>query len=329
MYRRSALLIVVIALTSPFAAGIDRPLRGQAERLAAETAITRPGPPPPDARKYLADRPIEILPYTGGYPRLTHDESCVDPINDHKLQVNLPWKDGGYVIVDLPEAVFSNIGLLFLGHRHDAFPTIWQKEGVKLDTVTWSKQPDGALSFMRKLPNGVSFGVTARGGRGYVDMHLWLENGTEAALNQMRAQICVLLGHAAGFDALTSDNKFVYTADAGWIDWDRAKSRPKDAGAYGVGFGRSPGQVDGPMIAVVSKDGRRCIATLWDHCLGLPANPRCPCMHSDPYLPDCPPNRRVSVDGKIFFIEGDLNAFHRALSRSASTRPAGTPLAPQ
>jgi hypothetical protein len=215
------------------------------------------------------------------------------------------------VVVDVPEAVFSNIGLLFLGHRH--IPTIWEERGLELETAAWTRQPDASLSFSRRLPNGISFGVTARPGRGFVDMELWLENGTAETLRGLRTQICVLLGHAKGFNALTSDNKLFFTQEAGWLRYPQVHERPPGKGIYGLGFRPTQARVDAPMVACLHDDGERWIATVWDHCSGLPNNPICPCMHSDPVLPDCPPNQRVSAHGKLLFGQGDFGRFYETL----------------
>ena len=34
-------------------------------------------------------------------------------------------------------------------------------------------------------------------------------------------------------------------------------------------------------------------------------NALCPCLHSDPVLPDCPPGQTVRVQGVVRFYEGD------------------------
>ncbi len=63
-----------------------------------------------------------------------------------------PWNEGGYVVVDVPEAVFSNLGLTYLAHTH--IPTIWDKLEKPLSKLEWSQTADG-YSVRRKLPNGI------------------------------------------------------------------------------------------------------------------------------------------------------------------------------
>jgi hypothetical protein len=228
---------------------------------------------------------IHIGPYPGGYPRVTKDELCVDPRPDHKLAVYLPWEDSGYIVVDLPEVIFSNIGVLFLGHKH--IPTIWTGKNVELETVNWQRLPDGSMKYVRRLPNKISFGAKAIPRENGVDMELFLENGTDKKLTGLRTQICALLKEAKGFNQLTNDNKFFAPGD------------PEKE----------------PLVAVGDEKRRRWIATAWDHCVRKWGRDLCPCMHSDPQFADCPPGKRVTVRGKVFFLEGDIEKEYERLKK--------------
>jgi hypothetical protein len=228
---------------------------------------------------------IRIGPYPGGYPRVTRDELCVDPRPDHKLAVYLPWENSGYIVVDLPEVIFSNIGVLFLAHKH--IPTIWTEKNVELDTVTWQRLPDGSMKYVRRLPNKVSFGATVIPRKDIVDMELFLENGTKESLTGLRTQVCVLLKEAKGFNQLTNKNKFF------------AAGEPAEE----------------PLVAVRDEEAKRWIATAWDHCVAKWGRDLCPCMHSDPHFPDCPPGKRVTVRGRVFFFEGDIEKNYQRLKR--------------
>ena len=240
---------------------------------------------PPAAAKQEAR--IKIGPYPGGYPRVTKDELCVDPRPDHKLAVYLPWENSGYIVVDLPEVIFSNIGVLFLAHKH--IPTIWTEKGIELQTVNWERLDDGSMRYVRRLPNKVVFGALAIPRKDGVDMELFLENGTEQTLTGLRTQVCVLLKEAKGFNQLTNDNKFL-----------------------------SPGEpAENPLVAVRDERGKRWIATAWEHCVRKWGRDLCPCMHSDPQFPDCPPGKRVTLHGKIFFLEGSIEELFERLKKEA------------
>ncbi len=72
---------------------------------------------------------VRILPYPGGrHPRRGFLEGAVNPQRDTKVSVFPPWSEGGYIVVDVPEAIFSNLGLTYLAHSH--IPTIWDSQSV-------------------------------------------------------------------------------------------------------------------------------------------------------------------------------------------------------
>jgi hypothetical protein len=48
-------------------------------------------------------------------------------------------------------------------------------------------------------------------------------------------------------------------------------------------------------------DSRRSIITEWERCGRTWGNAACPCLHSDPVLPDCAAGERVRVRGKLWF----------------------------
>ena len=56
---------------------------------------------------------LRVLPYPGGrHPRRGFLDGALDPERETKISIFPPWEDGGYAVVDVPEAVFSNLGLL-------------------------------------------------------------------------------------------------------------------------------------------------------------------------------------------------------------------------
>jgi peptidoglycan/xylan/chitin deacetylase (PgdA/CDA1 family) len=203
-----------------------------------------------------------LLPYPGTrHPRAGFLEGAIDPLRGTKFSFFLP--EGGYEVIDLPEAIFSNLGLTFLAHTH--IPTIWNRDNVVIPNVDWTRESNGSMASTWKLPNGIEFGATASYREG-VDMTLWLRNGTKETLTGLRTQICVLLKEATGYSAATNDNK-------------RFNSR---------------------SAAVVQDGGGRVLMTEWERCGRTWGNASCPCMHADPVLPDCPPGERVTVKGRLW-----------------------------
>ena len=202
---------------------------------------------------------IQVRPYPGGRPlRIGFREGAIDPLRGTKASVFLPWSPREYVVVDLPEAIFSNLGLLFLAHTH--VPTIWNQQNKVIENVDWERLPEGGLRSAWRLPNGAGFGALIEARRDEVRMELWLHNGAGQPLTGLRTQICVLLKGAPSFDAQTNENKIF--------------------GARAVG--------------VRSSAESRWILTEWDRCGRTWGNALCPCLHSDPVLPDCAPGRSGS-----------------------------------
>ncbi len=233
--------------------------------------------------------PLRVLPYPGGrHPRIGFLEGAINPQRETKFSVFTPWDDASYVVVDVPEAIFSNLGLTYLAHTH--IPTIWTERQIKLPRLEWNRHPDGTLETERTLPNGIAFGAKVVPATDAVRMELWLRNGTPKKLTGLRVQNCIMLKSAAGFNQQTNANKV---------------------------FAK-------PWAAVRSGDGKRWILTAWVPCQRTWANEQVPCLHSDPQFADCDPGQTVRVRGWLSFYEGtDVQAEFRRID---ATGWASSPL---
>ncbi|MBI1177054.1 hypothetical protein GC207_06395 [bacterium] len=212
---------------------------------------------------------LQILPYPGGrHPRLGFFEGALHPQRDTKFSIFTPWDSTSYVVVDLPEAIWSNLGLTYLAHTH--IDTLWTKQGITLPQLEWTRHADGSLSNERTLPNGISFGATVVPHHGSVEMELWLKNATQKKLTNLRIQNCIMLKGAPNFAALSNENKVL----------------------------------EKPFAAVHSDDGRHWIITAWESCDRVWVNPVVPCFHSDPKFPDLDPGETARLKGWLWFYEG-------------------------
>jgi hypothetical protein len=242
-----------------------------ADEVAA--ALKRLDVDPARAPRRAADAPLLVLPYPGGrHPRVGFLDGAIRPQRETKVSVFAPWKDGGYVVADVPEAIWCEPAgqreLLYLAHTH--VPTVWDKRGVSLDALEWKRNPDGSLEVERRLPNKVAFGAKVVPGRDGVRMELWVTNGSDEKLTGLQAQMCVMLKGLAGFENRTNDNKI---------------------------FAK-------PFAACRDQAGKRWVVTGWEPCVRAWGNPPCPCLHSDPQVPDCPPGETRRVRGWLSFYEG-------------------------
>lgn len=221
-----------------------------------------------------------VLPYPGGrHPRIGFLEGAIDPQRETKVSVFLPWEAAGYVVADIPEAIWWNppggLGetpapreLLYLAHTH--VPTHWTKRGRTLVPREWVRQEDGSLESERELPNGIRFGTRVSVVGNHVEMKQWLTNGTSETLTGLRVQNCVMLKGAPGFNQLTVENKVFRS----------------------------------PYSACRDSEKSRWVITAWDPCERTWGNERCPCLHSDPRFPDCPPGETVRLRGWLSFYQG-------------------------
>jgi hypothetical protein len=216
-----------------------------------------------------AGAPLLVLPYPGGrHPRIQFLEGAVDPQRETKFSVFTPWDETSYAVVDLPEAIWSNLGLAYLAHTH--VDTLWTKQGITLERLEWTRGPAGRLELERKLPNGLRYAARVLPERDVVRMELELTNGTTMPLGDLRIQICVMLKGLTHFEQLTKENKVL----------------------------------ESPYVACHDSSGKRWIITGWEHCHRTWANPPCPCMHADPRFPDLQPGQTARLKGWLSFYQG-------------------------
>jgi hypothetical protein len=234
--------------------------------------------PPADA----AGDALKLLPYPGGrHPRIGFRDGAIRPQRETKASVFAPWDKTSYVVLDMPEAIFSNLGLLYLAHTH--VPTIWDEQQVKLQPLEWRDEPGGGLMIERTLPNQVTFGTRLTPHADSIVIDMWLTNGTPDRLTGLRVQNCVMLRGMPEFAAQTNDNKFY------WRDYAACRN---DAGTRWV-------------IAACMPHGRS-----W-------GNAKCPCLHADPQFPDCDAGKTVRARGWLSFYAG--TDIQRELERIEAT----------
>lgn len=210
-----------------------------------------------------------LLPYPGGrHPRIGFLDGAVNPQRETKFSVFTPWDEQSYVVVDLPEALWSNLGLTYLAHTH--VDTIWTKQKIELPAQEWQRHDDGSLTLERKLPNGIVYRAAAKPVRGAVEMELTLVNGTDAKLSDLRVQNCVMLKGARGFEGQANDNKKFVS----------------------------------PFVAVRDAAGDKWIITAWERCHNAWGNAPCPCLHSDPKFADLAPGESQTIRGWLWFYQG-------------------------
>ncbi len=243
-----------------------------------------------DSPTKLVPNRLRVLPYPGGrHPRTGFRDGAIRPQRETKLSVFLPWDSQSYVVADVPEAIWwmqqDRRELMYLAHTH--VKTTWDRKGQSLQPVEW-QQTDSGWRFVRQLPNGVEFGCTAEPQERDLLLNLWIKNGSEGPLSGLLVQNCMMLARAAGFDQLTNDNKLI----------------------------------ENPFVACHDGTKSRWIITGWQNCVRPWANQPCPCMHSDPQFPDCPPGESRQLNGVLSFYAGtDIQSELKRLELVIAQRP--------
>ncbi len=216
-----------------------------------------------------------IMPYPGGrHPRTGFRDGAIRPQRETKLSFFTPWQDGGYAVLDLPEALWLGEGrdrkLGYLAHTH--VPTIWDLQKTPLVPLEW-KEEDDRISMERKLPNGISFAATASGRKNPTeslqgaDLQLTLANGSDQPLANASAQVCLMLANLKGFKAQSNDNKSFAS----------------------------------PYTLAVDETGKRYVLLAFEGCQRAWGNAPCPCLHSDPAFGSLAPGQSRTLKGFIGF----------------------------
>jgi peptidoglycan/xylan/chitin deacetylase (PgdA/CDA1 family) len=246
-------------------------IQAEAQRLKvdAKTAGARPS----------------LLPYPGGrHPRIGFLDGAIRPQRETKISFFAPWSDGGYAVVDLPEAVWHTTAqgrrkLLYLAHTH--VPTIWDERGEVLPPLEWKKTPSGGLALTREFPNRIAMTSRAELREGGLALEYRVKNDSSETLAGLDVQMCVMLKALRGFELRTNENK----------------------------------RFQAPFAAARDATGRRWIITAWTRCQRVWGNAPCPCLHSDPHVPDCPPGESRTVQGWVSYYEGiDIDGEMRRLN---------------
>jgi hypothetical protein len=222
-----------------------------------------------DAVLKVREERLLALPYPGGrHPRIGFLEGAIDPQRETKVSVFAPWDAGGYVVVDVPEAIFTNLGLTYLAHTH--IPTIWTERKVELERLEWERRADGSLRSRRRLPNGIEFETIVTAEKDVVWLEFALINGSGRAVTDVRVQVCNMLKGMRGFEQQAEGDVVKF----------------------------------GSLIAAKSRDGRRWVIAGWEPTHRTWNNPPVPCIHSDAKMPDCKPGAIQRVRGFVRFYEG-------------------------
>lgn len=213
--------------------------------------------------------PILVLPYPGGrHPRIGFLDGAIEPQRETKLSIFTPWDPTSYVVLDAPEALWSNLGLTYLAHTH--IDTVWDKQGIRLKQLEWVRKPDRSYFLRRELPNKIIYELLAIPQGDHLAIRMSLTNGTPQALSDLRVQMCAMLKGCRDFDQQTNDNKIFR----------------------------------GSLAACRNSDGNRWVILGFEPNHRTWGNAPCPCLHSDPIFQELAPGQIGTVYGCLSFYQG-------------------------
>lgn len=239
----------------------------------------------------------------------------------HTVGVDIfaPWQQQGHWTLRAPETLGSDHGLLFIDHeRPDMLPVAWP-----VHPLSWRRLDDGALFLACELDNRCLLVVKAIPCPNGVSIVCRFTNAGAHALSNLGTQFCLVQTHVSEFRDPRGKRTFIYSQGR-WIRLcDTKPGLPKGERPFfiitntydlapwsDVTIPRSWGaeeQADVPLIATVSKDGRRLIGLAFDNSYKIMSNCEIPCIHADPKFADCPPGETVEIRGRVYLLEGSLN----------------------
>ena len=200
--------------------------------------------------------------------------------------ISPPWESQEYIWFDFPEAIWADGSLLYLGHIDKRFPTLFPTE----KSAAWIKSENG-ISYRQVLPNGVSFGgdITKKE-ENIASLELWIKNGSEKELRNVKMLTCVYLGGIKEFNEKTNNNKYVHIPGKGWLAFPEAENLGPVANGFRVGWLDGTEVSDLPVIVTKSKTEGHLIAFTWfNDTYSFIGNENHPCVHADPIFKNLKP----------------------------------------
>ena len=226
--------------------------------------------------------------------------------NEQVAWISPPWESQEYIWFDFPEAIWEDGSLLYLGHIDKRFPTRFPTE----KSASWNKTENG-INYEQILPNGVSFGgEITKLKENIAALKLWITNGSNKELKNVKLLTCVYLDAIKEFNEKTNSNKYVHIPEKGWIPFPEAENLDPIANGFRVGWMDGTQVSDLPVVVTKSKTEGHLIALTWfADTYSFIGNENHPCVHADPIFKDLKPGESQEINGELIFFEGSLQEF--------------------
>ncbi|NIA13875.1 MAG: hypothetical protein GWP08_07330 [Nitrospiraceae bacterium] len=228
----------------------------------------------------------------------------------HIALIQAPWMDAP-IKLRYPETVNTD-ALDFIDHTREDMPPRTPSAPL---AKQWNEDVAGTLAFHWRLDK-LLIGGRLSPNEEDIDLQFWVQNTKDKTV-PVSVQFCPLLGGTM-FEDRALERTWIH-ADGQWVRMsDTGRGAGERARCHYFVEGSPPIQVPSPwgvgevladadVVAVTSPDGKHIFGFAWPQVRSILSNANIPCVHADPLLPDCPPNRRVHQRGKIYLMEGTLD----------------------
>ena len=214
----------------------------------------------------------------------------------------------------LPAATFS----LFVPEQSGAkgVPLSW---GGGHPKIVWQTDQDGtAASYQITFPERAVQTVLLKAGMDNVEFTISIRNLTSKTFVGVSTNSCFNNSSAPYFEDMERLRTFVWTDTGATCAIRMPIGGPGEPlhGGWDVAGADEPatpdnGKVRHSLIAIVSRDGRWCIAQAYGQGTSVANNAHYSCLHSRPVWPDIPPGEERSARGRLYFTKGGTQELFR------------------
>lgn len=257
---------------------------------------------PLDAARQLRIEPLKLEENTP-YP---HAMSIV---------ITPPWPQKGTWAIRSPETIGSNFGVLFIDHKVPGMEPVT----LPRHPLRWVEKPGGIWKYDCALDYGINFGVEYQPGVDDITIRASITNRFQHDIENVGTQFCLMHTQVDDFiDRWAERTYILYKGEFIQMRHTRPGNpqgeRPffivtNTSNIPPIEKGEIPRswfadeQADIPLIATVSRDGKRLIGLAFDNAYKIMVNCDIPCIHADPKFADLKRGETSSVRGKIYLLE--------------------------
>jgi hypothetical protein len=236
------------------------------------------------------------------------------------LKVTAPWKDGGHVIINLPEH-------LTYGTNERPILRWSDNRQFKEPQNAWKISEDGreaTLDIASPYDAQVRIvGKVKAEGENRVRLSMKIVNNTDHDLDAIRALYCTHYRLLTGFPRWQQGFPFTWLLVNGrWtrladlptkdektlVKWARVKGRDVRPNEFVTSRGGAIAKPLDAAAAVVSDtDQQRRLAVAWKPGGTMLSNADIPCIHVDPFYETVPPGESREAEGLMIFTEEPLD----------------------